>query len=111
LTTTRPCGRGDTERAPSLLAILESYDWHQRAACYDEPDARTFFPEQQNKHDDAASPAMLLPLLFCLRCPVRRQCLEEGLKPVRLGTAPENAPLRPQSSGNGAACRRPLKPP
>jgi hypothetical protein len=67
----------EPDRAPSLLGILERYDWHQEAACYGEPDPRTFFPEE---HDRTlpSSGSLLLPLLICSTCPVRRKCLEEA---------------------------------
>jgi hypothetical protein len=72
----------DADRAPSLLEILKRYGWHERAACHGEEDGRTFFPEPQSRRSDAASPVMLLPLLFCLRCPVRRECLEDAYRPT-----------------------------
>jgi len=84
--------------APSLLEILERYDWHERAACRDEPDERTFFPEPQSgsktKRDSLASPSVLLPVLICLGCPARRECLEEALRPVSFqhGTRERIAP-------------------
>jgi hypothetical protein len=35
----------EPERGPSLLAILERYEWHEEAACRGEPDADLFFPD------------------------------------------------------------------
>lgn len=76
----RPRLDASPERVPDLLLILNSYGWHEQAACKDEPE-RTMFPSEELL--DGRSPgsaAILLPLLLCARCPVRRQCLAEGLR-------------------------------
>jgi hypothetical protein len=70
----------EPDQAPSLLEILRGYDWHARAACRDEPNPNTFFPDITNLRVHSTAPGVLLPLLICDTCPVRRQCLEESLR-------------------------------
>jgi hypothetical protein len=41
----------ETERAPSILGILDRFDWHERAASSGEPDPRTFFPDDHDRTD------------------------------------------------------------
>jgi hypothetical protein len=67
----------ERDRAPSLLETLKRYDWHERAACYGEPDPNLFFPDVGGSSTKPSSPRMLLPLLICSTCSVRRECLEE----------------------------------
>jgi Transcription factor WhiB len=70
----------EPDHAPSLLEILRGYDWHERAACRDEPNPGTFFPDITNVRKNPNAPGVLLPLLICDTCPVRRRCLEESMR-------------------------------
>jgi hypothetical protein len=69
----------EPERAPSILGILDRFDWHRQAACSAEPDPRTFFPDEHDR-TKPASGSLLTPLLICSTCPVRRECLEEAFE-------------------------------
>jgi len=71
----------EPESAPSLRTILDQYEWHKRAACYSEPDPRTFFPETNYKTSGWA-PRELLPLLICQGCPVREDVSPGGVQLV-----------------------------
>jgi hypothetical protein len=67
----------EPERAPSFLEALNRYEWHAEAACRDEPEEDLFFPDSGSM-TKISSPRVLLPLLYCAECPVRRECLEES---------------------------------
>ena len=72
----------DPERAPSLGAILDDVNagWRHDAACAG-VDASWFpDPVSQRYERFAGSPTVLLPLLICSTCPVRVDCLREGLQ-------------------------------
>jgi hypothetical protein len=70
----------EPDQAPSLLEILKGYDWHASAACRDEENPNTFFPDVTNDRHHPTAPGVLLPLLICDSCPVRRRCLEESMR-------------------------------
>ena len=73
----------DQERAPSLIAVLDAVDsgWRRQAACRDEPDDRLFLSDKA-LHSQPGSPTILLALLICAGCPVRRECLLEAMTPI-----------------------------
>ncbi len=84
---TSPTLRAVLERAADIRNILDGFEWHREAACRDKPDDATFFPDEpkgvRKQQARIGAGAFLLPLLICKRCPVRRYCLEEAIRPVR----------------------------
>jgi hypothetical protein len=73
---------------PKLADLIPA--WHADAACKDEQDERVFFQEVSpfKVHSPAmmALPSLLLPLLICETCPVRRPCLEAAFNPPSFTT-------------------------
>lgn len=59
--------------------------WHASAACKDEADDKLFFQEvspfKLQRPAMMSLPSLLLPLLTCEMCPVRRPCLRAALDP------------------------------
>jgi hypothetical protein len=74
----------EPDRVPSVLDALDGLDWHAEAACRDgEVD---FFPDRGYEELFPGSPRIVLPLILCSTCPVRRKCLIAGLEGVRYVT-------------------------
>ena len=77
--------RGSLTGPPDLREVLDRVGWRQRAACRDEPDDNLFFyePSVYRVEDEVqmSSPSLLLPLLICSTCPVRRDRLRFALEP------------------------------
>lgn len=67
------------ERVSNVAESLGRYSWHREARCRDE-DPTTFFPDDKLTRTAPGSPTVLLPLLICAGCPVRRDCLRESLR-------------------------------
>jgi len=76
---------GEAGGLPNLREAFGSEPWHAAASCRDEEEELLFFYEPnsvkrvQPPRLDSAS--MLLPLLICATCVVRRECLRAGLEP------------------------------
>jgi Transcription factor WhiB len=72
------------------LRRLFGEPWHLEAACKDETDELLFFQEvspfKLEEPQAMASPSLLLPLLVCETCPVRRPCLRAALDPPTFTT-------------------------
>lgn len=65
--------------ALDVLLAMRTPLWHYEALCRSVPDAKhlpTFFPETTTHGGNHLIPARKL----CLECPVRYQCLEDGLE-------------------------------
>jgi Transcription factor WhiB len=75
---------GEPERLPDLRDVLAASDsgWRRLAACRDEPDDRLFLSDKTLPHNQPGSPSILLALLMCAGCPVRRECLLEAMTPI-----------------------------
>lgn len=74
-----PRARRDPEslRAPDLRQVLDRFAWHEQAACAGTDD---HFPDLTGvNRTSLASGAVLLPLLVCAGCPVRKPCLSDAL--------------------------------
>lgn len=69
----------DGELLPDLREVLGRYAWHDQAACAGREDLN-WFPDMGATKDLWEAAAVLAPLLVCEMCPVRRLCLEEGLR-------------------------------
>lgn len=74
----------EPDRAPSITHILSAVNggWRSRAACRDEPDDELFLPDKALSRKRPGSPTILLALLACSRCEVRRECLTEAMTPI-----------------------------
>jgi len=74
----------EPERLPDLRDVLAASDsgWRRQAACRDEPDDTLFLSDKTLPHNQPGSPSILLALLTCAECPVRRECLLEGMTPI-----------------------------
>jgi hypothetical protein len=73
----------------SVLDALKRRPWTEEAECQHLGDDNTMFPDGDGSISGearVASPALLLPLLLCAKCPVRRECLTEALTPVSYTT-------------------------
>ncbi len=81
----RSTGYGDLTGPPDLRQVLASEPWRERAACRDEEDESLFFyevsPYQSETPKAMASTSILLPMLLCAGCEVRRDCLRTALTP------------------------------
>jgi hypothetical protein len=64
------------------LFDVELSGWRSRAACRDEPDPLLFLPDKNLSRHQPGSPTILLAMLTCSGCLVRRDCLREALEPV-----------------------------
>jgi hypothetical protein len=55
--------------------------WEDRAACLDAPDPEVFFPVQLGGRPARGKPHPMIrqALVYCDVCPVRRECLWEGI--------------------------------
>jgi hypothetical protein len=74
----------------SVAAVLASYGWHDQAACAGW-ETEVFFPDRSGSFspgDEQGAGPRLLPLLVCSMCPVRRECLEQGLQTWAYGEHP-----------------------
>jgi WhiB family redox-sensing transcriptional regulator len=71
---------GEGYRKPSLNRIFESPEWQKDALCLGRP-TEWFFPERNSENRNGwLTPADRRAKALCARCPVRRECLEYGLK-------------------------------
>jgi hypothetical protein len=76
----------EPDRVPSVLDVLNRLDWHAEAACRDgEVD---FFPKRYYEGICPGTPRVLLPLVVCSSCPVRRERLIAGLEGVQQWECP-----------------------
>jgi hypothetical protein len=68
-----------------LRAVLDAHlsGWRAQAECRDEPDEDLFLSDK-NLPRMPGSPTVVLALMLCARCPVRRPCLVEALRPTHL---------------------------
>jgi hypothetical protein len=75
---------GEPERAPDLRDVLATSEsgWRRQAACRGEPDDTLFLSDKTLPHNQPGSPSILLALLICAGCPVRRECLLEAMTPI-----------------------------
>ncbi|HXJ66238.1 MAG TPA: hypothetical protein VNN79_20955 [Actinomycetota bacterium] len=73
----------EPERAPDLTTILDAVNagWRRHAGCAGDEDAN-WFPDTVSKRCERflGSPIVLRPLLICAGCPVRVDCLREGVE-------------------------------
>jgi Transcription factor WhiB len=74
----------EPERLPDLRDLLAASDsgWRRQAACRDEPDDRLFLSDKTLPHNQPGSPSILLAMLTCAGCVVRRECLLEAMTPI-----------------------------
>jgi hypothetical protein len=74
----------EPEALPDLRDVLTASEsgWRRQAACRDEPDDTLFLSDKTFPHNQPGSPSILLALLICVGCPVRRECLHEGMTPI-----------------------------
>jgi hypothetical protein len=74
----------EPEALPDLRDVLTASDsgWRRQAACRDEPDDTLFLSDKTLPHNQPGSPSILLALLICAGCPVRRECLLEAMTPI-----------------------------
>ncbi len=74
----------EPETLPDLRDVLAASDagWRRQAACLDEPDDTLFLSDKTLPHNQLGSPSILLALLICAGCPVRRKCLLERMTPI-----------------------------
>jgi hypothetical protein len=72
-----PRGASGSARVPDIRDIVGRTSWTE-AACRDESDMQTFFPDERFRDRDPSA-SLLLPLLVCQTCPIRRRCLAESL--------------------------------
>jgi 2,5-diketo-D-gluconate reductase A len=70
-------------QVPSVLDCLDSSTWHRQAACRDS-DVNFLPSEVELDRRWPGSPSLLEPLLTCVRCPVREECLSEALSSWRI---------------------------
>lgn len=61
-------------------------DWSDKARCAGHPDPDLWHYESSTKHDERELTTWRIAeaKLICEECPVKAQCLEEGLKPENL---------------------------
>jgi hypothetical protein len=98
----------EPEALPDLrdLFAVSDYGWCRQAACRDEPDDTLFLSDKTLPHNQPGSPSILLALLICAGCPVRRECLLEAMTPIVSpfqGWDPETEKMR--ESGPTGSCR------
>jgi hypothetical protein len=55
--------------------------WTRYAACRDDPENLFFADKMLDDGRAPGSPSLLVPVLICETCPVRRPCLEDALTP------------------------------
>lgn len=69
-----------------LRDILDAHlsGWRAEAECRDEPDDELFLSDKNLPRMQPGSPTVVLALMLCARCPVRRPCLLEALRPTHL---------------------------
>jgi hypothetical protein len=94
---------GEPDRAPDLRDVYAFVNagWRRHAVCAEEDDVN-FWPDEnlQRYTRHLGSAVALLPLLICEACPVRVDCLREGL--TRFPAPMQDAET---SSGRGAPVR------
>jgi Transcription factor WhiB len=73
--------------------------WRRLAACRDEPDDTLFLSDKTLPHNQPGSASVLLVLLICAGCPVRRECLFKGMTPI---VRFSGRTRRPRRSGRAA---------
>jgi hypothetical protein len=73
---------GTSTGSPDIRGLLDE-PWRRLAACRYERDDGCFFYEPGNSRyrPHLTAPSLLLALLICERCPVRRPCLRAALTP------------------------------
>jgi hypothetical protein len=69
--------------------VYDSLEWHRRAACLGED--RLFLSDRTlGKAKNLGSATLTLALAICSTCPVRRECLAEGLRDIRIDLDPRS---------------------
>jgi Transcription factor WhiB len=79
LAAPRSIRRVEPYRAPDLRDVIP--DWHDQAACR-ESDVEFLVADKELGERWPGSPSLVLPMLVCLQCRVRRECLAEALRPM-----------------------------
>lgn len=75
----------EPEKVPSVVDALDTYEWHDDAACADSDDPDMWFVEPSAPDRTGISnPRMLEAFLTCAGCPVRRDCLSDALTTWRV---------------------------
>jgi hypothetical protein len=76
-------------------------DWHAQAACSGESDERLWIQEPPGAKlpPHLGSATMLLPLVICSGCPVRRPCLESALTAPVYNVRADDALTAPRTIG------------
>jgi hypothetical protein len=64
-----------------IAAMTRAMPWTKDAACRGEPENLFFADKMLDDGRAPGSPSLLVPLLICETCPVRRPCLEDALTP------------------------------
>jgi hypothetical protein len=78
---------GEPDRAPDLRDLYDSLSWHARAACRGEE--KVFLSDRTlGRPENLGSATVVQALLMCSSCPVRRECLREGLREVHVELDP-----------------------
>jgi Transcription factor WhiB len=70
-------------QVPSVLSCLDASPWREQAACRD-AGVEFIISDYELDRRWPGSPTLVLPMLICARCPVRRECLREALSPMRM---------------------------
>ena len=90
----------EPDRAPDLRAVLDGLlaGWRAQASCRGEE--RLFLSDRKLGYEpNLGSPTVTLALLICSTCPVRRDCLAEAFREVRVELDPlSHASNRPSTS-------------
>lgn len=92
------CVGGQLSGIPDVRRLLGE-PWHLQAACKDESNPKTFFPEAPPFKSTPSSGSQLLPLLYCATCPVRRECLRSALEPLRFNVRDDDQLTAPRVFG------------
>jgi hypothetical protein len=90
---------GEPDRAPDLRDVYDSINagW-RRDACRGD-DALFLSDRALGKPKNLGSPTLPLALAICSTCEVRRECLAEGLRDIRIDLAPlSDAHTRPSAT-------------
>jgi hypothetical protein len=88
---------GPLSGIPDVRRLLGE-PWHLEAACRDEADENLFFYEP-GWRDRLDSASLLLPMLICSDCPVRRPCLDAALSPPVFNVRDDDPLLRTRCHG------------
>jgi WhiB family redox-sensing transcriptional regulator len=100
--STRPGGR-------RLIVVEPFLEWHEQAACCDEPAELFYGPEGESQHERLARESRAVAI--CNRCPVRTPCQKHALKRpepygVWGGTTESSRSATRRSNGEAPSRRR-----